>query len=260
MHFQDNDRTWLAPASFLLFFLRRNIPIVVFLLLATAGMMAVYWYFNPTTSSVESVAAASTGDQALSAPLYKKVPSRPVTQRLAQSPGPLRIGIIAGHKGFDSGAVCADGLTETEVNENIARKVVANLEAQGIKSDLLDEFDARLRGYWATAVVSIHSDSCIYYNELATGYKIAGSSRTDSSQLSICIEQAYGEATQLSYHANTITPHMTDYHAFREIALGTPAIIIEVGFMNLDRELLTNGVDTLATGLTNGVLCFLEQK
>jgi N-acetylmuramoyl-L-alanine amidase len=52
---------------------------------------------------------------------------------------------------------------------------------------------------------------------------------------------------------------MTDYHAFREISPGTPAIIVETGFMNQDRNLLTTEVDRPATGITNGILCFLKQ-
>jgi N-acetylmuramoyl-L-alanine amidase len=50
---------------------------------------------------------------------------------------------------------------------------------------------------------------------------------------------------------------MTNYHAFRKLGAGTPAIIIEVGFMNLDRELLTSPEDTIIEGLTNGIFCFL---
>jgi N-acetylmuramoyl-L-alanine amidase len=66
--------------------------------------------------------------------------------------------------------------------------------------------------------------------------------------------------TQLPYHENTITPHMTDYHAFRKIALGTPAIIIEVGFISLDRELLTTGADLVSDALVDGILCYLDSQ
>ena len=124
---------------------------------------------------------------------------RPVTQRLTQSPGPIRIGIISGHRGNDSGSVCEDGLTEAEVVENIAARVIAGLQTHGITADLLDEFDARLQGYVATGLVSIHADSCDYINDLATGFKIAGSGYTDSSALSICVEGAYRQATPVSY-------------------------------------------------------------
>ncbi len=242
--------TWLH-------FFGRHILILLFLTVALAGMIAVHWYFSPSIGDVQAVARSTQG---LSAPIFKEIPARPVQQRLAQSPGPIRIGIIAGHAGFDSGAVCEDGLTEVEVNTVIARLVVENLRARGLAVDLLDEFDERLRGYNATALVSIHADSCVYYNEFATGYKIAASPFTDSTALENCVERVYRQVTELPYHANTITPHMTDYHAFRTIAPGTPAIIIEAGFMYLDRELLTVQADRPARGITNGILCFLEQS
>jgi N-acetylmuramoyl-L-alanine amidase len=258
MRTQRTNSTWQANSPFWLRFIRQNIPLLIYFLLALAGMTAVYWYFNPSGGDAEAIASVVSGTQ-LSAPLIKNVPQKPVVQRLAQSPGPQRIGIIAGHKGFDSGAVCADGLTEAAINADLAQKLAANLQVQGIRAEVLDEFDARLTGYSATALISIHADSCQYINDLATGFKISGSSFTDSTQLSICLEEAYGAATQLAYHANTITADMANYHAFREIAPGTPAIIIEVGFMYLDRELLTTNTDPVVTGLINGVTCFLEQ-
>lgn len=232
-------------------------PLLLFLGLATAGMLAIHWFFSPVDEG--DVTAAQAG-AVLSAPIYKTLPDQPILQRVAQSPGPLRIGIIVGHRGSDSGTVCDDGLTETEVNANIAERVYAQLQAQGIRAELLDEFDERLKSYYGTAVISIHADSCVYYNDLATGFKIAGSSFTDSSALSICMEQAYQEATQLTYHAHTITPHMTDYHAFREIAPGVPALIIETGFMYLDRDLLTVDANIPATGIVNGILCYLDRS
>lgn len=249
----STDRNWRLTDSFW----RQYVPLLLFLGLAAAGMFTVHWFFSP---EAEGDVTAVSSSASLSAPIYKALPDQPILQRVGQSPGPLRIGIIVGHRGSDSGAVCDDGLTETEVNANIAEQVYAQLQAQGVRAELLDEFDERLQNYYGTAVISIHADSCVYYNELATGFKIAGSSFTDSSALSICLEQAYQEATQLTYHANTITPHMTDYHAFREIAPGTPALIIETGFMYLDRELLTSEADVPATGIVNGILCYLNRS
>ncbi|MCP4422140.1 MAG: N-acetylmuramoyl-L-alanine amidase [Chloroflexi bacterium] len=236
--------------------LRRNLPIVIFLLLAIVGMGLVYWYFSPAEATADMIASSSSSS--LSAPIYKPVPAKSVVQRLPQSPGPIRIGLIAGHKGSDSGAVCADGLTEAAVNLNIAEKIAGALLGQGIHADILDEFDPRLSSYGGTAVISIHADSCDYINDLASGYKVAASSHTDSTQLQNCMETAYQQATQLSYHSNTITPHMTDYHAFRTLPEGVPAIIIETGFMNQDIDLLTIDADVSVAGLLNGIQCYLE--
>jgi N-acetylmuramoyl-L-alanine amidase len=259
MQSQRRGSNWQSNSSFWLRLVRQNVPLLIYLFLAMAGMFAVYWYFNPVGGDAEAIASVMSGTQ-YSAPLIKNVPEKPVAQRLAQSAGPRRIGIIAGHQGFDSGAVCDDGLTEADINADLANKLAANLSARGIRTEILDEFDARLAGYSGTAVISIHADSCQYINDLATGFKISGSSFTDSTQLSICLEQSYAAATNLPYHANTITADMANYHAFGEISPGTPAVIIEVGFMYLDRELLTTNTDPVVIGLINGVDCFLEQS
>ena len=254
--FRDNG--WENESFDWVRLLGRNLPIVVFLLVALVGMGLTYWFFSPPEATAELIANSSSNS--LSAPFYKPVPAKPVLQRLAQSPGPIRIGIIAGHKGSDSGAVCDDGLTEVEINLNIAEKVAGALLAEGIHADILDEFDPRLSNYGGTAVVSIHADSCVFFNDLATGYKVAPSSRTDSTLLQSCMESAYQQATQLPYHANTITPHMTDYHAFRTLPEGVPAIIIETGFMYLDRELLTTNADIPAAGILSGINCFVDSS
>ncbi len=258
MQSEFRDNGWENESFDWVRLLGRNLPIVLFLLVALVGMGLTYWFFSPPEATAELIANSSSGS--LSAPFYKPVPAKPVVQRLAQSPGPIRVGIISGHKGSDSGAVCEDGLTEAEVNLNIAEKVVGALLAEGIHADILDEFDPRLSNYGGTAVISIHADSCNYINDLATGYKVAPSSRTDSILLQNCIESAYQQATQLPYHANTITQHMTDYHAFRTLPQGVPAVIIETGFMNLDRELLTSNADIPATGILNGINCFVDSS
>lgn len=238
----------------------------MFLVAAFAGMFTVYWFFSPQGSGFSSLAEAEAASQedlfdpnAPIAPIAKSKQPRPVTQRVAQSPPPLNIGIIAGHRGFDSGTECSDGLTEVEITTILASGLQEKLTKAGIDSETLDEFDPKLENYSATALLSIHVDSCDFVNELATGYKISGSPFTDSSQFSICVQQAYGEITKLPYHENSITPHMADYHAFREIGLGTPALIIEVGFLNLDREILTDGSETIIDALESGIVCYLEQ-
>lgn len=251
-----DESAWESSNGSWFTFLRHALPFVLFLVLAAAGMYGVYMFFSPSGDDADVVAAMRSGG--LSAPFIKAVPAKPVSQRMAQSPGPLRIGIISGHQGSDSGAVCDDGLTEAEVNLNISEKVVANLRLRGIRTVILQEFDEQLNGYSGTMLVSIHSDSCEYYNDDATGFKIAGSMFTDSSALVSCMENAYATATQLPYSAYTLTADMTDYHAFREISFGTPAIIIETGFMNLDRELLTTNADIPANAITDGILCYLN--
>lgn len=229
------------------------------MVLAAVGMMALYVYLSPqTTTTVQAAALAQTTNEALAAPIMKPMAARIVSQRFTQSPPPVRIGIIAGHLNNDSGAVCDNGLTEVQINLDITLRVAEQLRAEGVRVTVLGEFDPRLAGYTADALVSIHADSCVYFNDEATGYKISPSPFSDSTVLYDCLVENYETATNLPFHANTITPHMTDYHAFREIGLGTPAVIIETGFMNRDLEMLTTNAQLPATGIANGLLCYLR--
>ena len=171
---------------------------------------------------------------------------------------------MAGHWKSDSGAVCSDGLSEVDVNLKIATLVKEQLVEQGFDVDLMEEFDIRLNGYQALALVSIHADSCDYINDLATGYKVAAalsSTNLDqASRLTVCLRSRYAQSTGLSYHSGSITDDMTSYHAFEEIHHETTAAIIEVGFLNLDRQILTQYPDSVAQGITDGIMCFIYNE
>jgi N-acetylmuramoyl-L-alanine amidase len=183
----------------------------------------------------------------------------------------LEIGIVAGHMGVhpdtgyeDSGATCPDGLTEAEVNANIARLVVQGLEAAGYKATLLEEFDERLAGYRAIALVSIHADSCLWINEDASGFKVTSALDTaipDRSQrLVACLVDRYSQNTGMRFHTGSITRDMTEYHSFYEIHSQTPAAIIETGFLHLDRDFLTQQPNTAARGIVDGILCYVNNE
>ena len=181
-------------------------------------------------------------------------------------PRPL-IGIVVGHwddNTKDPGAVCPDGLTELEVNQGIAARVEQNLVDQGFDVDLLREFDSQLQGYKSLALVSIHADSCQFINDEATGFKIAAALSNQyperASRLTACIKDRYEKATGMKYHPSTITNDMSSYHAFDEVDSNTNAVIIEVGFLNLDRQILTKGQDQIATGISNGILCYIRNE
>jgi N-acetylmuramoyl-L-alanine amidase len=176
-----------------------------------------------------------------------------------------RIGIVVGHWGDenDPGAVCPDGLTELKINQDVAALVQQTLSAEGFDIDLLKEFDPKLNGYQALALISIHADSCDYINNQATGFKVAASlnsTRPDkTARLTACLRNRYGQKTQFKIH-NSITPDMSSYHAFSEIDDDTPAVIIETGFMNLDRQILTNQPEIVAGGISDGVLCYIYNE
>ena len=179
-------------------------------------------------------------------------------------PPTAKIGIVAGHWGNDSGAVCADNFREVDINLDVASIVQKMLTEKGFQVDLLGEFDPKLAGYNAAALVSIHADSCDYVNELATGFKVAASMANPhperSVRLTSCIRNRYYQSTGMPVHSLSVTPDMTSYHAFGEIGENTTAAIIEIGFLNLDREFLTNNTDKVASGIVDGILCYLNNE
>jgi N-acetylmuramoyl-L-alanine amidase len=200
-----------------------------------------------------------------------------VSGQVATQPGTsiedrsLRVGIVIGHSGLnpttggdDPGSICADGLTELDVNREIGTRTAQALEAAGFEVDMLEEFDERLFEYRAVALVSIHADSCLPINEFATGYKVASALDTvvpDRAQRLVdCIVDRYGRATGMTFHAGSITRDMTEYHTFREIHSQTPAAIIETGFLYLDRDFLTSNPELAARGIADGVLCYVNNE
>lgn len=175
-----------------------------------------------------------------------------------------KIGIVAGHYGSDPGAVCANGVTEAELNLEIATLVQKILSDQGYQVDVLEEFDTALMGYKGAVVVSVHLDSCEYINDQATGFKVAAALSVQdvaaSQRLTACLSSRYAEVTGLPYHAGSVTDDMTYYHAFNEIDPGTVAAIIEAGFMNMDYRFITEETELIAEGIVDGILCYLNDE
>lgn len=226
------------------------------------ALATVFTLWTPGNFSAASLAA-----QVASALNFQRVeavatPLPAVLPTATAPPAAPVIGIVSGHKGNDSGAVCPDGLTEAAVNYDIAVRVQAGLEANGFRVDVLDEFDPRLEGYQALALVSIHNDSCEFINELATGFKVARAVKSrapqKSDQLVACLTNRYQTATGLGFHAASITPDMTFYHGFDELSETTPAAIIETGFLNLDRRILTEEPHRVAQGIIDGIICYVR--
>ena len=236
----------------------RHIGVV---LLAAIAAATVFTMWSPS-SLLPSDAA-----RAISIALATRVgsDSTPIPLTATISSLPL-IGIVAGHSGpqNDPGAICPDGLTEAGINLDVANRTKAILEQAGFRVDVLNEFDDRLNGYKAIALASIHSDSCAYINELATGFKVARALYDKvpekSDRLVACLTDRYRDRTGMNFHAGSITLDMTQYHGFDEVDANTPAAIIEVGFLNLDRDVLTNHPDLVAQGVAEGILCYARNE
>ena len=188
-------------------------------------------------------------------------PVKVLTPIPTRDPSKPSVGIVSGHKGYDPGAVCDDGVTEADVNYVIALEVADLLTRRGVQIDLLDEYDDRLPEYQADALVSIHADSCNIPG--ATGFKAArvtNSAIPDAEdKLVTCLDREYAVHTGLPQHPSSITDSMTDYHAFNQIAPLTPGAIIETGFLLDDRNLLVDKPKIVARGIAAGIICFLEE-
>lgn len=207
---------------------------------------------------------SSSLSQKMSLALQPKI--TPLVSQLTPTVAPqTRIGIVSGHWGNDSGATCPDGLTEADVNLKIATLVRTNLINAGYTVDLLREFDPKLFQYQALALVSIHNDSCAYINDEATGFKVAAALATSpfpdkENRLTACLIDRYAKDTGMKFHYNSITKDMTEYHAFEEVNTSTTAAIIETGFLNLDRQILTEHTDQVARGISDGILCYVRNE
>lgn len=180
------------------------------------------------------------------------------------TPLPPLIALVAGHSGsIDPGASCPDGLREVDITTDVARRAKMTLEARGYRVDLLTEFDQRLnaqrRDYAPRAFLAIHADSCVYY---ASGYKVARAANSaipqEDDRLVRCVSADYAAATQLPFHAGSITNDMTHYHGLQEIDPQSPGAIIELGFLGSDHEILKNRRDLLAQGVVDSIDNFLH--
>ena len=149
-------------------------------------------------------------------------------------------------------------MEEATINLDVAARVVAILQNEGYQADLMAEFAPELAGYSGDAFISIHTDSC---GTGLSGFKVARVSHSaipeTEDRLVACLIRQYGRETGLQLHADTITFDMTEYHAFGEIDPHTPAAIIELGFMDTDRKLLTDHSYDVAMGVAKGIVCFL---
>jgi N-acetylmuramoyl-L-alanine amidase len=173
-----------------------------------------------------------------------------------------RIGILVGHWGKDSGWMCEDGTREVDTNLRIGTLVQQELARDGYTVDLLEENDSRLIQYQALALVSIHTDSCDFISDAASGYKVATALASlhpdQANALAACMVDRYSSITSLTFHYNEVTTDMSNYHPFDEVNSITPIIIIEAGYLNLDRQILTEQPDLLAFGIYSGIVCYIR--
>jgi len=172
------------------------------------------------------------------------------------------IALLSGHRGYDSGAVCPDGLREVDVNWQIARQVGRALTGLGASVQMLREHDPRLGQIRADLFLSLHSDSCID----RSGFKAArwqGSHdlvKKEEDRFLACLREQYGTATGLAWSADTISTDMKRYYAFRYIDAKIPAVILEMGFLGGDRSVLLHRQNRVVQGIIQSIGCFFTRK
>lgn len=189
-----------------------------------------------------------------------------------------RVGIIIGHSGpplnpaftEDPGAICDENndgipeLRELDINTAVGIRVANLLVSDGYLVDILNEWDERITNYRGAALVSIHTNTCENLGFGATGFNVQANEThlafTDRDAVLVdCIVNAYAARTALPRHFGR-PPDLVDYHAFREVSVDTPTVIVELGFMFADRQVLTTQTELMAAGIFEGLKCFLEPQ
>jgi hypothetical protein len=191
--------------------------------------------------------------------------------------GPPKVGIQVGHwkneevpeelhrlKG--STGASGGGMSEWEVNYQIASELKVLLEEKGIKAELLPTTIPPK--YWADVFISIHADG--NPDPAKSGFKAAKPRRDISGKAEKLleeIEQDYGNLTGLSKDPN-VTRNMLGYYAFRwwrydhAIHPMTPAVILETGFLSSpsDRKLIVDNPKLSARAISLGIIDFLRSE
>lgn len=155
------------------------------------------------------------------------------------------------------------GVSEVEVNFQIAERVATLLEAEGVIVDILPATIPMK--YYADAFVALHVDGST--DPSTSGYKAAGPYMRladRNEELLTSVEEIYGEVTALR-RDDMITQNMRGYYAFNwwrnEYALHpkTPAIILEMGFLTSphDQAMLIHAQEVPAQAIADAILLFL---
>jgi len=189
--------------------------------------------------------------------------------------GPRRVAIQAGHWKSDEApdelrrlipqtGAAWEGVTEVEINLDIAQRVSVILNSKGVAVDVLPVTIPV--GYVADAFVALHADSDGVGEN--SGFKMAHGARRGPYEDALLndIKDSYGAATGLDYDATHVTRNMTGYFGFNwsrfqhAVAAHTPAVILEMGYVSSDddRALMLDRADLVANSIADGIMRFLN--
>ncbi len=190
--------------------------------------------------------------------------------------GPRRVGIQVGHWKIDelpaemgdrlptqTGAQ-AGGVSEVDVNLDVAKRVAALLDARGLAVDIIPATIPP--GYVADAFVALHADDDGVGAK--SGFKMAHGLRrgTYDQALLDALREGYAAATGLAWDEAGITSNMRGYYPWNwsryQHALSpfTPGVIVEMGFLSSpdDRALMIDHPDVIASAIADGIVRFLS--
>jgi hypothetical protein len=269
--------------------LRATLPLILALLLLGTVAIRPARSINPaparrSASAADSARPATSTQQDPARPTAAPPAARPAAsaqkapQEPAPAPQPWRVGLQVGHwrlegrpaeleKVYGSNTGYGD-INEVDLNLDIARRVQARLEDAGVIVDLLPATVPP--GYQADAFIAFHADGDSSPESPRRGWKSTPPWRASraSQDLNAALAATYGPATELPFDWVGITLDMRGYYAFNyhrfhhAIAPTTPAVIIELGFMNSaeDRTILLDQPDRAAAGVADGVLRYLRER
>jgi|GEM_PF-5748181 len=168
------------------------------------------------------------------------------------------IGIIIGHLGEESPppAVCDDGLTEGEVNQEIGNLTATQLRQMGYNVEVFGQLDEGVNGFVADLLIEIHAFACT--DDSPSGYLAGYNSATPGTeQLETCLTTHYEAATGLTpIRDNYEVPISSSYRVF-DVAMTTPAMMLTTASLNADRDLLTENPETIVSGIISTISCFV---
>ena len=175
------------------------------------------------------------------------------------------IGILPGHYGYDSGFQCGaeyNFVKEADVNLRVALMVRDYLEAQGYTVDFLHEYDSGLSNYTALALVSIHTNTCYSDSPALSGFNVTTGGQniypSESKRLNDCLTYHYTQNSELNFLGENEAPGENMLYAFDTVNNYTTISVIHTGYLDNDYRTLSEKTASLAKGIADGIICYVE--
>ena len=177
------------------------------------------------------------------------------------------IGIIPGHYGFDSGYQCGaeyNFVKESDVNLRIAVMVRDYLETLGYTVNFMHEFDPDLTNYTALALVSIHANQCDTSDSSQSGFNITTGGQnaypSESRRLNDCLTYHYAQNSGLNFLGENFDTDEEMLYSFDTVNNYTTISVIHTGFMGNDYRTISEKTNSLAKGIADGIICYVEDE